>query len=73
MEVVGDRAAIPDVQREVQAVVDRALGRPFLIASLERFAFYDAGKRAFAVLQCGDPRPYGCFLIRKGVVAGAKP
>jgi L-fucose mutarotase len=73
MEVVGDRAAIPDVQREVQAVVDRALGRPSAMFGLERFAFYDAGKRAFAVLQCGDPRPYGCFLIRKGVVAGGKP
>jgi hypothetical protein len=24
-------------------------------------------------VQCGDPRPYGCFLIRKGAIAGGKP
>jgi len=43
------------------------------MAGLERFAFYAAASKAFAVVQCGDPRPYGCFLIRKGVIAGGRP
>lgn len=70
MEVVGDTAAIPDVQRAVQAEIDKALGRPSPLAGIERFAFYDQARRAFAVVQVGDPRPYGCFLLRKGVIAG---
>jgi L-fucose mutarotase len=70
MLVVGDTQAVPAVQREVQAEIDRALGRPEPLAGLERFAFYEAARRAFAVVQVGDPRPYGCFLFRKGVIAG---
>ena len=45
-------------------------GRPSPLAGIERFAFYDQARRAFAVVQVGDPRPYGCFLLRKGVIAG---
>lgn len=70
MEVVGDAAVIPDVQRAVQVEIDKALGRPSPLAGIERFAFYDQARRAFAVVQVGDPRPYGCFLLRKGVIAG---
>jgi len=70
MEVVGNAAALPDVQRAVQSEIDRALGRPAPLAGLERFAFYEAARQAFAVVQVGDPRPYGCFLLRKGVIAG---
>ena len=70
MLVVGDAAAIPEVQSLVQAELDRALGRPSPLAGIERFAFYTAAKQGFAVVQVGDPRPYGCFLFRKGVIAG---
>jgi L-fucose mutarotase len=73
MEVVGDPKAIPDVQKAVQKVVDRAAGRKLPMASIERFAFYEVEKKAFAVVQAGDARPYGCFLIRKGVIAGGRP
>jgi len=70
MLVVGDAAAIPAVQAAVQREIDAALGRPAPLAGIERFAFYEAARRAFAVVQIGDPRPYGCFLLRKGVIAG---
>jgi L-fucose mutarotase len=70
MQVVGDPDAIPAVQQAVQRELDAALGRPTPLAGIERFAFYEAARRAFAVVQVGDPRPYGCFLLRKGVIAG---
>ncbi len=73
MQVVGAPMDIPPIQREVQGVLDRARGAATPMASLERFAFYAAAQKAFAVIQCGDPRPYGCFLLRKGVIAGGKP
>jgi L-fucose mutarotase len=70
MEVVGDPHAVPDVQQAVQREIDRAAGKPLPLAGIERFAFYAAAKKGFGVVQVGDPRPYGCFLIRKGIVAG---
>ncbi len=70
MLVAGDAAAIPTVQAEVQAELDRAKGSSLPLAGIERFAFYEAAKAGFAVVQVGDPRPYGCFLFRKGVIAG---
>ena len=70
MQVVGAPDAIPAVQAAVQRELDRALGQPAPAAGIERFAFYDQARRAFAVVQVGDPRPYGCFLLRKGVIAG---
>jgi L-fucose mutarotase len=40
------------------------------MAGIERYAFYEAAKKSFAVVQVNDARPYGCFLFRKGVIAG---
>lgn len=71
MEVVGDRLAVPPIQREVQAEIDQAVGQPLPLIGIERYAFYEAARRAFAVVQIGDTRPYGCFLIRKGVILTA--
>jgi len=56
------------VQREVQAAVDRARGRAAPMPGIERFAFYEAAKAGFAIVQAGDNRPYGCFLLRCGVL-----
>ncbi|RKK03765.1 fucose-binding protein [Pseudoroseomonas wenyumeiae] len=68
MEVIGAPEELPPVQREVQAELARAV--PGLeMRGLERFAFYDAARAGFAVVQVGDARPYGCFLLRKGIVA----
>lgn len=70
MEVVGDPVIVPAVQLEVQREIDHAAGRLLPLSGIERFAFYEAAKQAFAVVQVGDARPYGCFLLRKGVIAG---
>jgi len=68
MEVVGDPAARVPVFDAMQAVIDRAEGRPVAMAALERFAFYAAARRAFCVIRTSDPGPYGCFLLKMGVV-----
>lgn len=70
MLVVADPAEVPPVQRLVQAEVARACGPDVAMHGIERFAFYEAAKGSFAVVQVGDPRRYGCFLFRKGVIAG---
>jgi L-fucose mutarotase len=68
MEVVGEPATIPPVQAEVQAAINAADGRPRPMTSIERFAFYDMARKAYAVIQTGERRFYGCFMFRKGVI-----
>lgn len=68
MEIVGAPDEIPPVQQEVQAAVDAAEGQPRKMISVERFAFYDLAKNAYAVIQTGERRFYGCFMFRKGVI-----
>lgn len=68
MQVVGDPDRLMPAHTRMQEVVDRAEGRPVAVEGLERFAFYEAGRRAFAVVRTADPGPYGCFILRKGVV-----
>ncbi len=68
MEVVGDPAQVPAVQAEVQAEIDHAEGRPRPMVGIERFAFYDRAREAYAVIQTGERRFYGCFIFRKGVI-----
>lgn len=68
MEIVGNPEEVPPVQAEVQQAIDAAEGKPRPMVSIERFAFYDLAKQAYAVIQTGERRFYGCFMLRKGVV-----
>ena len=68
MEIVGKPNEVPPVQAEVQAEVDAAEGRAWPMGSIERFAFYDLAKKAYCVIQTGERRFYGCFVLKKGVI-----
>ncbi len=64
MENVDDPAAIPEAQ---QSVID--LVGAHQVGSLERFAFYEAAKQSCAIVHLiTETRPYGCFVLKKGVV-----
>lgn len=69
MQVVGDPQAQMPVFARLKEVADRAEGRPVPMQALERFAFYDAARRAFAVIRTSDSGPYGCFLLKKGIIS----
>ncbi|QOZ53944.1 RbsD/FucU family protein [Bradyrhizobium sp. CCBAU 53338] len=69
MEVVGQPHEVPPVQREVQAVIDRAEGRSWPLVGVERHAFYEKAKASYCVIATGERRFYGCFLLAKGVIA----
>ncbi|MFA3917636.1 RbsD/FucU family protein [Ruegeria hyattellae] len=66
MEVVDEPDTILPVMEEMQAQVS-AVGGPTMIG-IERYAFYERAKQAYAVIQTGERRFYGCFAFRKGVV-----
>jgi L-fucose mutarotase len=69
MEIVDRPNELPPVQAEVQAEIDAAEGRSWPMGSIERFAFYDLAKKSYAVIQTGERRFYGCFVLKKGVIA----
>ena len=73
MEVVGRPDEVPPVQQEVQAEIDLAAQREFgretwPMGSIERFAFYERARQAYAILATGERRFYGCFVLKKGVI-----
>ncbi|MFK4658768.1 L-fucose mutarotase/ribose pyranase (RbsD/FucU family) [Bradyrhizobium japonicum] len=69
MAPVDDPDRIPDVQRAVLAEIERAVGRAVSPGKLSRPEFYRAAAAGFGVVQVGDSRGYGCFLIRKGMIS----
>ena len=66
MEVDGKPEDIPTVQREAQIEVDRAMGRPQMLAAIPRQSFYERAKKAYCVIITGESRGWGCFIFRKG-------
>ena len=71
MRVGDDANDIPPVQAEVAAEI-AAAGESRKMEVIERFAFYDLAKGAYAVVQSGERRFYGCFMLRKGVIPPAE-
>ena len=67
MEVVDEPKTILPVMIEVQDKVS-AVDGPKLMLPIERFSFYDRAKKAYAIIQTGERRFYGCFAFRKGVI-----
>jgi L-fucose mutarotase len=68
MAVGGDPDALPDVHREVQEAIDAAAGQSLPLGAIERFAFYDRARSAYAVVVTSERRFWGCFVLAKGVV-----
>ncbi len=69
MEVVGKPNEIPDAQRDVHRICEEVTGQTVEWVGLERFAFYERARHAYAVVATSERRPYGCVLLTKGVVA----
>jgi L-fucose mutarotase len=64
--VPGDKLD-PKVEKAYRAAVDRHAPQTPPIARLERFAFYDRAKQAFAVVMTGETAKYGNIILKKGV------
>ncbi len=68
MQVVGDADAEPETVREFKATAAAAEGRTVEFEAVERFAFYDRTREAFAVVATGERRLYGNVILVKGIV-----
>ena len=68
MRVVGDPNGVVPIFGKMQAAIDAAEGRAIKMGAYDRFDFYTAAKKSFAIVRTSDPGPYGCFILRKGVI-----
>jgi L-fucose mutarotase len=68
MRVVGDSDAVPAPVADFAAVFTKLGFGDSEIGHLERQAFYDRAREAFAIVHTGELRPYGNILLVKGVV-----
>ncbi|MGC9349460.1 MAG: L-fucose mutarotase [Anaerolineae bacterium] len=57
----------PVVETSYRAVIDRYWPDTPPIARVERFAFYERARNAFAVVMTGETAKYGNIILKKGV------
>lgn len=67
MAVVDEPGVVPQVVAEAAPLFTAAGG--FQAALVERHAFYRLTEQCFAVIRTAERRPYGNFVLRKGVVS----
>jgi len=57
-----------EVEKTYRAVIDRHWPQTPAIERVERFAFYERTKKAFAVVMTGETVKYGNIILKKGVI-----
>lgn len=67
MAVVPGDTADPAVEADYRAAIDRHQPATPAILKIERFAFYERCRTAFAVVMTGDTRKYANIILKKGV------
>jgi L-fucose mutarotase len=68
MQVVGGDGSLAQVQQEFIDVVHQVEAPEISMGTVERLEFYQRVQSAYAVIHTSEDRPYGCFLLRKGVI-----
>lgn len=68
MGVVPGDPCEPDVWESYKAILAKNGEDPQRIEWMERFAFYERAKKAYAIVATGEERIYANILLKKGVV-----
>ena len=67
MQPVSGDALDPTVEARYRVVIDRHAPQTAPIGRMERFAFYERAKQAYAVVMTGETAKYGNIILKKGV------
>lgn len=67
MEIVPGDTLDPAVERDYMEVVRKHAPAAAAPVRLERYAFYERARGAFAIVMTGELRKYGNLLLKKGV------
>ena len=68
MEVVPGDSCVPMVWNQYRASLAAYGEDPQKIQMMERFAFYERAKKAYAIVATGETAVYANILLKKGVV-----
>jgi L-fucose mutarotase len=68
MQAISGDALDPAVEGSYRAVIDRRWPGTPPTERVERFAFYERAKKAYAVVMTGETVKYGNIILKKGVI-----
>ena len=68
MEIVPGDDIVPVIWDEYKQIIEKSNVENGKIEQIERFAFYERGKKAYAIVATGEEALYANILLRKGVV-----
>jgi L-fucose mutarotase len=69
MQVVPGDSTVPVIQDEIRAIVRKhEKAGDALVEQIERFAFYERARRAYAIVSTTEKKLYGCMIVKKGVI-----
>ncbi|WP_407048802.1 RbsD/FucU family protein [Methyloraptor flagellatus] len=71
MQVVGNPQAEVPIFQEFRDLIGKHEGAGYTLGSIERFAFYERVKQAYAVVSTGEARLYGNIILVKGIIKPA--
>ena len=60
--------SVPEIWAEYEGILSGVSGKQVEIELMERYAFYERAKNAFAVIHTGEEKQYGNLILVKGVI-----
>ena len=68
MEVDDKPDELTETHKEFIEVVKNVSGKNWKVGSITRQDFYKEAKNAYCIVTTTDTRPFGCFILTKGVI-----
>lgn len=68
MDVVPGDPVEPTIWKEYEKIINKQTESPIKFELMERFAFYERAKRAYAIIATGEKAQYANVILKKGVV-----
>ena len=68
LEVDDKPEELTETHNEFIEVVKKVSGENWKVGSISRQDFYKEAKKAYCIVTTTDARPFGCFILTKGVI-----
>ena len=68
MEVDDKPEELTETHKEFIEAVKKVSGKNWKVGSITRQDFYKEAKNAYCIVTTTDTRPFGCFILTKGVI-----
>ena len=68
MEVDDKPEELTETHKEFIEVIKKVSGENWKVGSISRQDFYKEAKKAYCIVTTTDARPFGCFILTKGVI-----